>query len=356
MNNFLETLIAGGLGGAMRGGMEGLLMRKALEEKMLAETMGQEEGIVPVSALAALMKGGWTGRPDVDFQLSPYGEFNPMEHREKGYAYMESPQAKAGRLQREKLQAAVPNDFASQMFIYLSRPTSQGGMGWNESTAKDFILRTYGNELPQDHWLLKAPEPEKPVPEEQKITKAYDIMRGLQHAITPTTRATIGGETVPSGKFGERAMGTALEPNLLRSVLEKQGLLEKPPAEKIPKTQEEQGEELFKRGHALLSKIPIREYEDEQGITQKGRIPQTPQEHEAYNLAMDYIDRGLKMMDVNKINRIKAEYPDVFWEYYPESGAEEELEFESVGQDSTDQALLQKLEELEQRLSKLKGR
>ena len=119
MPNLLENLLVHALSGGMRGGLEGLLTQKELEEKALAETMGRGEGVVSVNDLAALMRGGWTGRPDVDFQLSPYGEFNPMEHRTKGYAYMESPQTKARREQVEGYQQKLNKMPGYQFYTYL---------------------------------------------------------------------------------------------------------------------------------------------------------------------------------------------------------------------------------------------
>ena len=219
MPNLLENLLVHALAGGMRGGLEGLLTQKELEERALAETMGRGEGVVSVNDLAALMRGGWTGRPDIDFQLSPYGEFNPMEHRTKGYAYMESPQTKARREQKEKVEAQLNK---SPEWRYYR--TLKDALGYEQTEAENLTKMIFG----QIPW---KPEKVEPVSEEDKMTKMYDIARGYEHAITPTTRPTIGGKPVPSGEFGKRAFQTALEPTLLRRTLEKKGMIEKPTAE-----------------------------------------------------------------------------------------------------------------------------
>lgn len=101
------------------------------------------------------------------------------------------------------------------------------------------------------------------------------------------------------------------------STLETLGIL--PPKKKVEKvkkekTQEQLGEELYKRGQMMLSKIPKRNYLDDDEIEQTGRIPQTPQEHETYNLAKDYINRGLKMMGSEKTKEVDWWSSDEFQE------------------------------------------
>lgn len=296
MADFLTELfgsaIAGGLSGAMRANREEAL----LEERALAALLKEGKGYIPERLLPFM--GGYTGYPPEESQPFPWAEGESPAAPGRRWTYAESAQARGEREFGQSVEAKF-NDPASKMYSYLKNS------GSSAAEAKQMTLSVFGEDLPEGHWLFEEPTAKEMLGEEKAKTELGQKM-GIEKVLPGII-----------GAYGKERFAGEMEPQLGRPLLEDLAIVpkrEKAKAPKTQKTQEQLGEELYKRGQMMLSKIPMSEYQDEEGIAQKGRIPQTPQEHETYNLAKDYIDRGLKMMGSEKTAKVDWWSSDEFQE------------------------------------------
>lgn len=167
----LETLLGHSVAGGFRGGLEGLMAEGQFKDREIAKTWSEGAGTVPVDMLAQFIRAGWRPYPDVDTQLSPHGEFDPMETRKRGYAYVESPQVRAKRERTEGYQKKLGEIPEHDFYNYLRKT-----LKYSEGESEDLTKTIFDlDELP---WIQK--EPEKPTEVRRQWTaKQVNLVRKM---------------------------------------------------------------------------------------------------------------------------------------------------------------------------------
>lgn len=163
MRNFFENLVARGLAGGIQGSIEQFLAEEAAKKRAIAAAWGEGRGAVPTEALPSFLRAGWgigegleetpydymlsKPPPDIPTQLSPYEEDFGPDYRpgpmQRAYASIESPAVIGERKLKHKMISQIPTDPGTRMYMYLSTPEDQGGLGWDKYKSQLMTKKTF---------------------------------------------------------------------------------------------------------------------------------------------------------------------------------------------------------------------